>query len=112
MLGAQWIIDTYKLTLGESLVHTDKKYGEVYKCTDQHGKRHLVRVMSINQNDESLMKYYQTECDIIVFGIFDKNSIVTSEQRGTSSASSECERKKRGEDRKWGLSGFFPHRLL
>ncbi len=66
MSSSQWVVGSLHLSIGESLANVDKRYGEVYKCNDQNGRRHLVRVLAINPNDESLMKYYNVEKDMIV----------------------------------------------
>jgi len=67
MLTQNWTLGKYKLSLGESLLHIDKKYGELYKCVDQFNTRHLIRVMNFSAYDDLLMKYYHTECQINVF---------------------------------------------
>ena len=63
----QWTLGSLNLALGDSISEVENKYGEVYKCYDQHNRRHLLRIMTFHGNNQSLMKYCQVEAETYVF---------------------------------------------
>lgn len=66
MIGLQCSMGTYNLILEDSLNYINKSYGQVYKCVDQNGTKHLLRTLTLDQSNEFMINYYKTECNAIV----------------------------------------------